>query len=287
MGATLPHHETAEAFAALMRLRDADLPLDRAAALVAQGITYPNLDIEAVLAQLDHLAAGLRGRLSGGRDPGTLATALNEYLFDELGFRGNEGDYYNPRNSFLNDVLDRRLGIPITLSLVYTELARRIDFPLAPVSFPGHFLVKYGSGEDVEGDLYIDPYHGGRLVTIAQLRERVETFYAGRLPFASHYLGAVTKKQVLTRMLQNLKEIYLNQRNDARRALAVIEFLLLIAPWDLEQRRDRGLLSLQIGDPARALEDLQTYEQFVADDPNLPVIRGYIEALRRRFSLGG
>lgn len=287
MSAARTHDDTADAFAALMRARDEELPLDRAAALLARGIAYPDLDVERVLSGLDRLAEGLRERLPPGREPGRTIAALNDYLFGELAFRGNDAEYYDPRNSFLNDVLDRRLGIPITLSLVYIEVARRVDFPLAAVSFPAHFLVKHGGGDAVEDDLYIDPHHGGRLVSVAQLREWVDQFYAGRLPFASHYLGAVTKKQILTRMLQNLKEIYLNRRNDARGALAVVDYLLLIAPWDLEQRRDRGLLAMQTGDPARALEDLQTYEQFVTNDPNLPVIRGYIEALRRRFSLGG
>lgn len=297
MSAARPHDDTSTAFAGLLRARDGDLPLDRAAALIARGLQYPDLDVERLLAQLDRLAAPLRERLRAGapradnpewvprRDPRDSIAALNGYLVDELGFRGNVGDYNDPRNSFLNDVLARRTGIPISLALVWIEVARRIDFPLSGVGFPGHFLVKYALDGAVGDDIYLDPFHGGAIVSPAELRERVAVHFAGRLAFAEHYLGAITQKQLLTRMLQNLKGIY-HQRNDARRLLAVVDYLLLIAPWDLEQRRDRGFLALQLGDPARALEDLQLYEQFATDDPNLPVIRGYIEALRRRFSLG-
>lgn len=263
------------------------MPLDRAAALLARGIAYPDLDVDRVLARLDRLAGAAGGRPPPGREPERTIAALNAYLCGEVGLRGNEAAYYDPRNSFLNEVLARRLGIPITLSLVYLEVARRRDFPLAAVGFPAHFLVKYTNGGAVEDDLYLDPYHGGARLTVDQLRARVAHFYEGRLPFATHYLGAVTKKQVLSRLLQNLKEVYLSHQHDPRRVLTVMQYLLLVAPWDLEQRRDRGLLVLRIGDPALALEDLQTYERFVTHDPNLPVIRGYIDALRRRFSLGG
>lgn len=286
MSAARPHNDTSAAFAELLRARDEVLPLDRAAALLARGIAYPNLDIERVITLLDLLAASLRDRLPTRRDPRTMTDALAGFLADELGFRGNDDEYDDPRNSFINDILERHLGIPIGLALIYLEVARRLDFPLVGVGFPGHFLVKYPADGALEDDLYLDPYYGGALLTPAHLRERVERGYGGRLPFEQHYLGAVTKKQMLTRMLVNLKASYA-ARDDARRALAVVDYLLLIAPWDLDQRRDRGLLALQLGDPARALEDLQTYERFAAGDPNLPVIRGYIDALRRRFSLGG
>lgn len=276
-------------FAALMRTppaREDDLPLDRAAAVIARGVAAPDLDVAAVLAQLDRLAAPLRDRLPTGRGARAGVAVLSDHLARECGFRGNEDDYYDPRNSFLHDVLERRVGIPISLSLVWIEIARRAGFPLAGVGLPGHFLVKHapaGSAPAPADALYLDPFAGGAIVTPAQLRQRVEATYMGRLPFAEHYLGAVTKKQLLTRMLLNLKLIY-QRRNDARRALAVVEHLLLITPWDMENRRDRGFLLLGVGDQAHALDDLEVYERFAPDDaPDLPAIREYIQALRRRF----
>jgi regulator of sirC expression with transglutaminase-like and TPR domain len=285
-----PLDETAAAFAALVRERDEALPLDRAAALLARGIAYPDLDVPATLAVLDDLADALRPRLPALREPFPTVEALRRYLGDELRFRGpdseREDDYYDPRNSFLNDVLGRRIGIPIALSIVYLEVARRVEIPLVGVGMPAHFVIKYPLGDDPQEGIFLDPFLGGALLTPADLRRRFEAQAGGRLPFAEHFLGSVTKKQILTRALQNLKGIYLARQN-LRRALAVFDYLLLLAPWDLDTRRDRGLLALRLGESAQALDDLQAYEAFAANDPNLPVIRGYIDALRRRFTLGG
>lgn len=282
--------ETSAAFAALMRRRDEDLPLDRAAALLARGVAYPELQAAEVIAQLDDLAAGLMGQLPLGRDPRQIAEALGRFLGVEVGFRGpetgREDDYYDARNSFINDVLGRRIGIPIALSVVYLEVARRIDFPLVGVGLPGHFLIKHSLGDDPEEGIFLDPFARGRILSLEQIRARFDAHFRGRARFETHYLGAVTKKQLLTRALQNLKNVYYS-RNQLQAMLTVFDYLLLIAPWDLESRRDRGMLALRLGETALALEDLQAYEAHATGDSNLPLIRGYIEALRRRFSLGG
>ncbi len=270
------------AFAALMRLRDDDLPLDRAAALLARGVAYPDLDVERVLADLDVLAAALRDRLPRTREPRAMVTALSRYLAGELGFRGNERDYYDPRNSFLNEILARRTGLPIGLALVYLEVARRVEFPLVGVGTPFHFVVKHRAGGDIADDIYLDPFAAGAVLTPAELRERIVTAYGRVVAFQEHHLAAVTKKQLLTRLLTNLKAYYVGN-NQPRHAREVVEYLLLIAPWDLEQRRDRGLLTLQLGDAKAALADLETYERFTADADDLPIVRHYIEELRRRF----
>lgn len=281
---------TSAAFAELMRRRDDDLPLDRAAALLARGLAYPELNVAEVVAQLDDLAAGLMGQLPLGRDPRHLAEALGRFLGGEIGFRGpaseGEDDYYDARNSFINDVLGRRIGIPIALSVVYLEVARRIDFPLVGVGLPGHFLIKHSLGDAPEEGIFLDPFNRGAIVSLEQIRSRFDAHFGGRARFETHHLGAVTKKQLLTRALQNLKSIYYS-RNQLRAMLAIFDYLLLIAPWDLESRRDRGMLALRLGETALALADLQAYEAHATGDSNLPLIRGYIEALRRRFSLGG
>ncbi len=275
-------NDARETFAALMRLRDDDLPLDRAAALLARGVAYPDLDVERVLADLDVLAAELRDRLPRTREPRAMVTALSGYLAGELGFRGNERDYYDPRNSFLNEILARRTGLPIGLALVYLEVARRVEFPLVGVGTPFHFVVKHPAGGDIADDIYLDPFAAGAVLTPAELRERIVTAYGRVVAFQEHHLAAVTKKQLLTRLLTNLKAYYVGN-NQPRHAREVVEYLLLIAPWDLEQRRDRGLLTLQLGDPKTALADLETYERFTADADDLPIVRHYIDELRRRF----
>lgn len=281
---------TRAAFAALMRRRDDDLPLDRAAALLARGVAYPDLDPDEIAAQLDDLAAALTPQLPLGRDPRRLAEALGRFLGGEIGFRGpdsgREDDYYDARNSFINDVLGRRIGLPIALSVVYLEVARRIDFPLVGVGLPGHFLVKHPLGDAPEDGIFLDPFARGAVRSLGQIRAQFDAHFGGRARFETHYLGAVTKKQLLTRALQNLKQLY-SSRAQLRNMLTVLDYLLLIAPWDLDSRRDRGMLALRLGDTALALADLQAYEGHAVGDANLPLIRGYIEALRRRFSLGG
>jgi len=286
MSLARPADPTQAAFAELLRAPEDRLLLDRAAALVARGIAYPDLDVGAVLGRLDALAAALRDRLPAERVPRATIAAINAYLFGELGFRGNVGDYYDPRNSFLNDILARRTGLPIGLSLLYLEVARRLDFPMAGVGLPGHFVVKHSGSEPAGGDIFVDPFFGGAVLTPAQLAERVRASFNGVLSFEEHYLGAVTKKQILTRLLTNLKGYYA-RRGDARRALAVVEYLLLLAPWNLDERRDRGLLALQLGRHQQALADLEAYEQFAAGASDLDDVRSYLAALRRRFSLPG
>lgn len=286
---TRPRDENAAAFAALMREPDTRLPLDRAAALLARGIAYNELDVEDVLAQLDVLAEGVRPRLPSVPQPLVAVTTLRDYLGRDLGFRApldnDEDAYYDPRNSFLNDILGRRIGIPIGLSIVYMEVARRVGIPLVGVGLPWHFVVKYPYDDPQEG-IFLDPFAGGALVTPGELRQRFERQAQGRMPFVGHFLGAVTKKQILTRALHNLRGIYA-ARNHVRSLTMVLDYLLLITPWDLETRRDRGLLALRIGESAHALEDLQVYAEYARDDPNLPLINSYIEALRRRLTLGG
>jgi regulator of sirC expression with transglutaminase-like and TPR domain len=281
---------TSAEFAELMRRRDEDVPLDRAAALLARGVAYPELNPDEVAAQLDDLAAGLMGQLPLGRDPRQIAEALRRFLGDEIGFRGpdsgREADYYDARNSFINDVLGRRIGIPIALSVIYLEVARRIDFPLVGVGLPGHFLIKHPLGDAPEDGLFLDPFQRGAVLSLGQIRTMFDAHFGGRARFETHYLGAVTKKQLLTRALQNLKNVYYS-RNQLRTMLTVFDYLLLIAPWDLDSRRDRGMLALRLGETALALADLQAYEAHATGDSNLPLIRGYIEALRRRFALGG
>ena len=144
----------------IARLPEEEIKLDRAA-LVLAAAEYPELDVARETSVLDSLAAGAARRLSGQQDPLSSINELNDYLFDEVGFRGNEDEYYDPRNSYLNEVLARRLGIPIPLSLVYIETGRRLGVPLLGVGMPGHFMVRH-AGVD---DLFVDPFRGGILLT--------------------------------------------------------------------------------------------------------------------------
>src|SRR5262245_12765725 len=185
-------------FVEVVALNECDLELDRAALLIAAE-EYPYLDIEKRLDQINAFAELARAGDDVSADPLTRIMRLGALLFDDLGFRGNSEDYFDARNSFLNDVIDRRAGIPITLSVLYIEIARRIGLKLFGVGLPGHFIVKF-VGDDHE--ILIDPFNGGRLLSEQKCREMIQEMYNGEMLFTPDFLYAVSKKQILKRMLR-------------------------------------------------------------------------------------
>jgi len=216
--------------------------LGRAALLMA-GEAYPGLDILRYVARLEAMAAAVRPRLADAEHVRTKVAHLNTYLFEEQGFQGNANEYYDPRNSFLNEVIDRKLGIPITLSVVYMEVGRRLGLTLQGVGMPGHFLVKHTGPA---GYIYLDPFNRGRILSRQACEELFQQFYGEQAPFQGTFLAPVTKKQVLARLLSNLKAIYL-QTKDYLKALAVVERLLLLQPTSEQDTKDRAVLRNLVG----------------------------------------
>ncbi len=228
------------------------------AALLIAAHEYPALDVPAYLARLAEMAATLKRRLR--RDISTTETmiALNRYLFDELGFAGNVADYYDPRNSFLNDVLDRRLGIPITLSLIYIEIGRRLGLALHGVSFPGHFLVKCLVRN---GTVVLDTYARGASLSLNDLQQRLRALRGGAAPapeMVRHLLATAGEKDILARILCNLKGIYL-ERRDFFRALAAVDRIIALEPRAAEEYRDRAGIYLELECFRAALSDFRSY----------------------------
>lgn len=226
-----------------------------AAALYIAQEEYPALDCGAYLRQLDTMAAQLRDRLPQEAYPLKIIQAINEYLFEAQGFVGNSQDYYDPRNSFLNQVLDRRTGIPITLSLVYLELAKRIDFPMAGVGMPGHFLVRPTLEEMA---VFVDVFHKGEVMFEEDCENLVKTLYGKSAQMRPEHLEPIGPRPFLARILMNLKVTYL-QRQDISRVLAAIDRILLLIPDSLLERRDRGLIYYRQGRLEEAREDLKFY----------------------------
>lgn len=228
------------------------------AALLIAAHEYPGLDILACIGRLEELGTELKRRLRRDISPTETVIALNRYLFDELGFSGNTQDYYDPRNSFLNDVLDRRLGIPLTLSIVYVEVGRRLGLALHGVSFPGHFLVKCAVRDGV---IVLDPYERGASLSLEDLQQRLRVLRGGTPPppeVARHMLAAAGKKDVLARMLRNLKSIYL-ERRDPGRALAAADRIIALEPRAADEYRDRAALYLELECFRAALSDFHNY----------------------------
>ena len=274
--------EVRERFARIVNDPEEQLDLAEAALLIAKE-EQPSLDIEAYLHRLDELAAAVRGRLSDSPTVDDIILNLNIQLYREEGLRGDTSTYYDPANSFLNEVLDRKTGIPITISVIYIEVARRLGLPLVGVGFPGHFLVKH-VGPD--GEKVLDPFLGGIELDQQQLTAKLQTMYGENNPYIAmipQLLGAASKKEILIRMLRNLKGVYL-QKNDFQRGLSVIDRILLIAPDMAMEIRDRGGVHHRLGHMQAALQDFQRYLQLAPNAEDAEAVRTMIRRMTAQLN---
>ena len=254
--------------------QDDEIDLATAALLIA-AIEYPDLDIDQQLAILDSLAEGAAYRIGQDRDPFYCVNNLSEYLFDEVGFQGNQGDYYDPRNSYLNEVLQRRTGLPITLCLVCMEVGKRLDIPLVGVGLPGHFVLSHRT----QTDLIIDPFRRGILLSEEECAQILKNVLGTNVEWDSSYLTPASNREFIARILRNLKGIYLNRR-DHEQALDVVDLTMALRPDDLNERRDRGLIYYRLGHYQMALDDLRHFLASVpagTDTSNVRKLVGYIE----------
>jgi regulator of sirC expression with transglutaminase-like and TPR domain len=251
--------------------------LARAALSIAR-IAYPDLDPAPSLRRLDDLAAAVRPRLFPHASPEAAAIELAGYLFRECGFRGNREEYYDPRNSYLNDVLERRLGIPITLSVVLIETGARLGLPVEGVGFPGHFLVRLAGSR---GPLLLDPFFGGREIGEQELLARYRAAAGADAPaLPPDALAPTGTPAILTRMLRNLLRLYLEQKDHAH-ALAAAELVLVLVPDSADEVRLRGLLYEHLECFGAALTDFQRYLELAPEAPDVDQIRGRVARLVR------
>ena len=244
----------AEQLSQLLGKPRSEVDLGRAALVSAQ-LEYPGLDPDPYLKKLAAFARSIRSRLSHHASPPSAISAINRCLFDEQGFHGNEADYYDPRNSFLNDVIDRRTGIPITLCVVYLEMARRLELPFFGVGLPGHFIVKYNNGDDV---FYIDTFHQGQLLEREGCRHLVSSVLGAASELTDSNFGAVDERYIILRMLHNLRGIYFNTGRH-RKALLTQEAILALSPASAEEVKLRGKLNFQLRHYSQARKDFETY----------------------------
>jgi regulator of sirC expression with transglutaminase-like and TPR domain len=236
---------------------------------------YPQLDVAGYLDQLRDLARDARPHMSGNVAEQT--AGLCRYLFHQIGYRGNAKDYYDPRNSYLSDVMDRLTGIPITLSLVTIAVGRRVGLPLVGVGLPGHFIVKCGDGQP---PLLIDPFHGGRQVSLDQAEAMVARVTGVTKPIASPDLWPMPPGPFVTRMLNNLRGIYLNG-DDSRRAARVLRRLYQLNPVDAHVRRDLGLCLVRLKRPGPAIDHLSWYLNAAPEAEDAEAIRQLLQGAKR------
>ena len=250
---------------------DDELPLLETALLIARD-EYPHLDAGSYADTIQSYADALRPKLSGDIDLPATLTTINRYLFEELGFAGNNNQYDDPRNSYLNEVFDRKLGIPISLAVVQIELTRRLGLPLDGISFPGHFLVRMPVDD---GILVMDPYNKGRPVSADELKERASPHLGGSPPDdvqLIEILAPATHRVILSRMLRNLNGLY-QQKEDWERVARTSDRLLKISPETPEPLRDRGLAYRELGYAKGAREDLARYLQKLPNAEDAEAVR--------------
>jgi regulator of sirC expression with transglutaminase-like and TPR domain len=259
-------------FTALVAGQDGAIDLAEAALWIAAE-AYPGLDVAHYLRELDALAAAAAIELRGIDGDPARVRQLVHFLSVAQRFRGNQDDYYDRRNSFLNEVLDRRTGIPITLALVYTEVARRLGLALTGVGFPGHFLVKHPGPPE----LLIDPF-SGRLLTTQECERRLQAVLGDEARLRPSHVAAATPREILIRMLRNLKQIAVGAR-DLDAALSYTERILIVVPDLAEEVRDRGLLYAELECFAAARADLERFLILAPNDPSAAAVRDRLLSL--------
>jgi regulator of sirC expression with transglutaminase-like and TPR domain len=267
-------------FEQLALLPEERIDVATGAALIARD-AYATLDLDRLDARFDALAAPLIACGVGARSPEEQVRILSSHLYEDLGFRGNEQDYYDPKNSLLPDVLDRRLGIPITLALVYCEVARRAGVRARGVSFPGHFLVRVDAVGSEDSPLAVDPFFGGRRLDELGLQKLLERASPAQKLVVEQHLAPASPKTMLVRMLINLKWIYA-ARGDFARALLALDRIICLTPDSVPALRERGLLAVRLGALEAARADLSRLLELVPQAPDASTIRKQLEELHAK-----
>ena len=246
-------------FAQEISRSDESINLAQASLYCAQA-EYPELEVAKYLERLDLMAQDIAVKLPSQHYPLQIIKTINDHLYNNLEFRGNNQDYYDPKNSFLNDVIDRRRGIPLTLSIIYLEIAKRLDFPMLGIGMPGHFIIR-PDFDDV--GIFVDAFNQGEILFKEDCQAKLEQLYQQPVKLEPQFLAPVNNKQILARLLTNLKQIYLHRRQ-YNKVLAIISGLLTLLPNNPNELRDRGLLYYELKLWQEASQDLQAYLKIAA-----------------------
>jgi regulator of sirC expression with transglutaminase-like and TPR domain len=270
-------------FAALVDPEIPDEKIDLLeAALTFARPEYPSLETSRYRRIIESLADRVLQRRGLSEDPAHTIVSINVVLFEEEGMAGNQPEFYDPRNSYLNEVLERKLGIPISLSVIYMEVAQRVGLPVFGVGLPGHFLLKH---YDLNGNqIFIDPYVAGRLLSPAECQTRLDEVYGGQIPLQPEFLNSVSRRQILTRMLNNLRSIYISNRN-FKKALTIVDFILAIHPRSPDDLRQRALLRYNEGMLRPAIEDLEEYLRLAPDASDAEEMKQTVLSIRRSIAM--
>lgn len=244
---------------------------------LAKLLDYPHLNIQEFQKKLNKIGMELSESVSQKKSPEYLISFLNEFMFKKLGFQGDENDYFNPKNNFLNEVVDKKTGIPITLAIIYVELAKYLGLELRIVGFPGHVLVKYNE------EYVLDPFYGGRLLSIDELQELLDRNFDGHLEFSPEFLNEISNGEILLRMLRNLKNSYM-QSFAYDKALLCTNLILEIEPHSFVEIRDKGILEERLGNYQQSLQDLTKYLELNPNGDDIDFILDLIKDIRSKIN---
>ncbi len=244
---------------------------------LAQTLEYPDLSVDKYIQKLNLMGKTLRDSISDVKNPTYLISVLNEYIFDTLGFSGDRDDYYNPKNNFLNVVIDKKSGIPITLSIIYVEIARHIGLDLRHVGFTSHFLVNHTE------EFILDPYGRGRLLTIDDLQEILDRNYGGGVKFSPDFLNETEPDKILIRMTRNLKNSYIQSFNYAM-AMRCVDIVLGMEPNSPEELRDKGILESRLLHYDSAIKSLNKYLELSPEAEDVDFVLDLIRSIKDRTS---
>ena len=266
-------------FSQLASLDDERIDLAHGALLIAKAV-YPDLNASLYLERLDQIAAGVQLDIAAITEPGNIISRLNHILFEQERFRGNRENYYDPDNSFLNRVLDRKTGIPITLSLIYIEVGGRLGLDVRGIGLPGHFMTAL---YHASGKIFIDPFNRGEIRTVDECLQIVRSYAGSVVAPDLHWLQPIGRKELLVRMLRNLKLIYAQQDNDVM-LFKTIHWILTLQPDASAERSERAMFYESMGDPSRAAKDWQRYIASIDDPKIVTNVRARIENLKKQHS---
>lgn len=244
---------------------------------LAQTLEYPDLSINEYVQKLNSMGKTLQASLSDVRNPTYLISMLNEHMFDILGFAGEQDDYYNPKNNFLNVVIDKKRGIPITLSIIYAEIAKHIGLDLRLVGFPSHVLVKYSE------EMILDPYGRGRLLTVDDLQDILDRNYGGGVQFLPEFLNETEHEKILIRIVRNLKNSY-TQSFNYNMAMHCINMILAVEPDCPEEIRDMGIIESRLLHHNRAIKSLNRYLELSPEAEDADFVLDLIRSIKERIS---
>lgn len=236
----------------------------------AQLLEYPDLNVDNYIQKINKIGMSLKESINDVKNPTYLISMLNEHLFQNLGFRGDNDDYYNPKNNFLNEVIDKKSGLPITISILYVEIAKFVGLDLKIVGFPGHVLVKYNE------EMVLDPFNDGALLDVDDLQDILDVNFDGHLEFQPEFLDEIKSEQVLVRLARNLKNSYI-QSYVYDNALRCTDMVLAIDPESPEDIRDKGILEERLLNSEVALKYLNWYLEI---NPNAEDVDFILELIR-------